>query len=52
MSFYHNWQEIVQLVLYMGCSTNFSGNKYFSIGVDFLTCKIEGLDYKDKLKTV
>ena len=32
----------------MGRSSNFFGNKYFSIGVDSASCKIEGCDYKYK----
>ena len=48
LSFYHNWQKIVQLVFNVGRSRNFTGNKYFSIGVDSATCKIEGLLIKPK----
>ena len=34
----------------MARSRNFTGNKYFSIGVDSPACKIEGCDYKYKPK--
>ena len=44
----HAWQEIVQLVFSMGRSRNFTGNKYFSIGVDSAACRIEGCDHKYK----
>ena len=32
----------------MACLRNFTGNKYFSIGVDSPASKIEGCDYKYK----
>ena len=34
----------------MGRSRNFTGNKYFSIGVDSAASKIEGCDYEYKPK--
>ena len=44
------WQEIVQSVLSMGRSWNFTGNEYFSIRVDSAASKIEGRDYEYKPK--
>ena len=40
----------MQLVFNMGRWRDFTGNKYFRIGVDSAACKIEGCDYKYKPK--